>query len=271
MIADSKKKQFQCVIVDKRDRFSRNSYQDAIHKHKLLDNGVELLSVKEEMLNGERTPEKVILKSVIVGINEYYSLNLAREKKKGMNNNAQHCIHNGGIPPLGFDIDENQKYILNIHEAEIVRKIFDYYLKNYSYIKIAELLNAEGYKNKRGRPFVKNSIRTLLMNEKYIGTFYFGVRNKKGKLNPDPIKIENALPQIISHEKFYAIQQKISSKSRRTISSNTKYLLTGNTICGECGGSFHGGGTSHGRNKIYYIYSYINKKKELCDNTNYRK
>ena len=46
-------------------------------------------------------------------MNEYYSKNLSREVKKGKKENALKAIHNGGIPPLGYDLDENKKYIIN--------------------------------------------------------------------------------------------------------------------------------------------------------------
>ena len=80
MIAESKNKTFDYVIVHKYDRFARNRYDHAIYEKKLNDNNVKLLSVLEEMSD---SPENVILKSVLTGMNEYYSLNLSREVKKG--------------------------------------------------------------------------------------------------------------------------------------------------------------------------------------------
>ena len=107
LIEDSKKREFQCVVVHKFDRFARNRYDHAIYEKKLNDNGVKLLSVLEQLND---SPESVILKSVLTGMNEYYSLNLSREVKKGLNENALKCIHNGGIPPLGYNLDKDRRY-----------------------------------------------------------------------------------------------------------------------------------------------------------------
>lgn len=123
MINDSKKKIFKYVIVHKFDRFARNRYDHAIYEKKLEDNGVKLLSVLEQLNDN---PESVILKSVLTGMNEYYSLNLSREVKKGQKENALKCIHNGGAMPLGYDLGEDRRYVLNEKEAEIVKKSISY-------------------------------------------------------------------------------------------------------------------------------------------------
>ena len=159
MIAESKNKTFDYVIVHKYDRFARNRYDHAIYEKKLNDNNVKLLSVLEEMSD---SPENVILKSVLTGMNEYYSLNLSREVKKGQKENALKAIHNGGIVPLGYSLDENRKYIVNEKEAEIVRFIFNLALHGVGYANIAAALNEKGYKNKLGKNFcLKSKIETL--------------------------------------------------------------------------------------------------------------
>lgn len=121
LIEDSKKNMFDYVIVHKFDRFARNRYDHAIYEKILNDNKVKLLSVLERLND---SPESVILKSVLTGMNEYYSLNLSREIKKGLNENALKAMHTCGIPPLGYDLDENRRYIINEKEAEAVRLIF---------------------------------------------------------------------------------------------------------------------------------------------------
>jgi len=44
MLKDSDKKAWDYILVYKLDRFSRNKYETAIHKKKLRDNGIKLLS-----------------------------------------------------------------------------------------------------------------------------------------------------------------------------------------------------------------------------------
>lgn len=76
MIAASREGDFDFAIVHKLDRFSRNRYDSAYYKRELKKNGVQLLSVLEQM---DDSPESIILESVLEGMSEYYSKNLARE------------------------------------------------------------------------------------------------------------------------------------------------------------------------------------------------
>lgn len=71
MIKDSAKHLFDVVIVYKLDRFSRNKYENTIHKHTLRENGVKLLSAMENIPD---TPEGIILESLLEGMNQYYSV-----------------------------------------------------------------------------------------------------------------------------------------------------------------------------------------------------
>ena len=264
LIEDSKKKEFQCVVVHKFDRFARNRYDHAIYEKKLNDNGVKLLSVLEQLND---SPESVILKSVLTGMNEYYSLNLSREVKKGLNENALNCIHNGGIPPLGYNLDEDRRYIINEIEAETVRIIYKLYIEGIGYASIAEQLNQMGRLNKLGKPFRKTSIRDILLNEKYTGVFVYGKKDGHGKLTGNEVKIEGGIPQIISKEDFEKIQ--IKMKNRKTGSRATAhetYYLTGVCTCGECGGRYSGGYRSRQRDgSITYGYTCINRKTKVND------
>ena len=264
LIEDSKKKEFQCVVVHKFDRFARNRYDHAIYEKKLNDNGVKLLSVLEQLND---SPESVILKSVLTGMNEYYSLNLSREVKKGLNENALNCIHNGGIPPLGYNLDEDRRYIINEIEAETVRIIYKLYIEGIGYASIAEQLNQMGRLNKLGKPFRKTSIRDILLNEKYTGIFVYGKKDGHGKLTGNEVKIEGGIPQIISKEDFEKIQ--IKMKNRKTGSRATAhetYYLTGVCTCGECGGRYSGGYRSRQRDgSITYGYTCINRKTKVND------
>ena len=267
MIEDSKKKVFQFVIVHKFDRFARNRYDHILYEKKLEDNGVKLLSVLEQLND---SPESVILKSVLTGMNEYYSLNLSREVKKGLKENALKCIHNGGIPPLGYDLTEEKTYIINETEAKAVKIIFRMYLEGRGYVNIANELNSLGLKNKLGKPFRKISIRDTLLNEKYIGVYTYGKKDKTGKLTGKEIKIDGGIPNIISKEDFENAQFKIKSRKQGNRSSaKTTYLLTGLCTCGECEGHFSGGYRAVQRNKsVDYGYLCRNRKDKInsCKN-----
>mgnify|MGYP000899367340 CR=1 FL=1 len=273
MILDCKKNLFDYVIVHKYDRFARNRYDHILYEKILNDNNVKLISVLEQL--ADDSPESIILKSVLAGMNEYYSKNLSREVKKGKKENALKALHNGGIPPLGYDIDENRKYIVNKKEAEVVKLIFQLALDGVGYVNIANILNEKGYKNKKGKEFRKISIRDTLLNIKYIGTYYYGLKDGHGKLQKEPIIIENSHEPIIDKDIFYKIQAKMKKNLKGPRNRNGQlYFLTGYCVCGECGGSFSGGYRSVNRNGSisYGYYCQKRKRKETkCNNKAIRK
>lgn len=162
MITDSENHSFRFVIVHKLDRFSRNSYDSAIYRRKLQQNGCSVLSALEHT---DDSPESGIMESLLTGMAEYYSRNLAREVEKGKKETALQCKHNGGCPPLGYDVDkETKKYTINEFEAKIVKEIFQLYADGNGYKFILQHLNSMGYKTKAGNAFALGSLNNILKN-----------------------------------------------------------------------------------------------------------
>lgn len=242
MINDSSKGLFDIVLVHKLDRFSRDRYDSAIYKKKLKKNNVRLCSVLERLDN---TPESIMMESVLEGMAEYYSKNLSREVKKGNRENALKCVHNGGCCPLGYKLNDERKLVIDPHEAEAVKMIFYMFANGYGYSKIAETLNNMGYQPKRGGMFGKNSLYSILSNEKYTGVFVFG------KNSDDTVKIENGCPQIISKSLFQKVQRIKAANKRNAGSYHSKefYLLTGKIFCDVCGKRMIGNVRYSGRSK----------------------
>lgn len=99
MVNDSSKRLFDIVLVWKLDRFARNRYDSAFYRYNLRKNGVQVVSVKENISNG---PEGIILEAMIEAMAEYYSANLAQNVKRGFKENALKGRWNGGAVPLGY-------------------------------------------------------------------------------------------------------------------------------------------------------------------------
>ena len=123
--------------------------------------------------------------------------------------------------------------------------------------------------SKRGRCFSKNSLSSILTNEKYVGCYIFNKRQEKtveGKRNPtlkpkeEWIVIEGGIPAIIDQETFDAVQEKLSRNKRKycvitgSFKAKETYLLSGLIFCGECGEAMHG-------NKHLRLYNELCKRK----------
>ena len=101
MINDSNKRQFEGIVCYQLDRFARNRYDSAIYKAKLKKNGIRVYSAKEN-INDE--PSGILMESVLEGMAEYYSQELAQKVNRNMHLNAQKGFFNGGFAPLGYKV-----------------------------------------------------------------------------------------------------------------------------------------------------------------------
>ena len=273
MISDAEQKNFNIVLVHKLDRFARNRFDSSNYRNKLKKQNVSLVSVLENL---DDSPESIIMESLLDGMAEYYSKNLAREVRKGHNENALQCKHNGGRPPFGFKVNpETQCYEIDENEAEAVRYIFNSISEGKSYNAVIADLNAKGFRTRSGNLFGKNSLYDMLHNEKYKGVYIYNRRAAKdadGKFNSrlnkfddEIIRIEGGMPRIIDDELFESVNKIITSRKRLKSygGSTQKYLLTGRIFCGNCGSAYCGGIRYSGKKHTPYVsYTCSSKQRQ---------
>lgn len=233
------------------DRFARNRYDSAIYKAKLKKNGVKVFYAKQPMPD---TPEGIILESVLEGYAEYYSENLARNIKRGIRENALQCLATGGANlMLGYTVGEDKKYAVDPVEAKIVQEIFQLYADGMSAAQIINYCNKRGYKTALGNAFNKNSLSTILRNEKYIGTY---------KLVD--VVVPNGMPAIIDKYLFEKVQTmlKHNGKARAKAKAHENYLLTTKLFCGHCGSTMVGESGTSRTGQMYYYYKCTKAKQD---------
>ena len=258
MIKDSAKKIFDVVLVWKLDRFARNRFDAVNYKYQLEKNGVHLVSVMEPISQG---PEGIMVESMLIGMAEYYSAELALKVARGERENALQCKYNGGVVPLGFTIGkEDRLYHIDPETAPIVQEIFTRYADGEPAEKIAASLNERGLRTRTGKPFVKNSFFQIFRNRRYIGEYRY-----KDIVTP------GGIPAIVDQDLFDRVQQRFEQNRiahGRPAKEDVRYLLTTKLFCGKCGTLMGGeSGTSHMGN-TYYYYKCGNAKrhgKAHCD------
>ena len=162
LISDSEKRLFDAVVVWKLDRFSRNRYDSAHYKAVLRKNGVKVISATEAISEGA---EGILLESMLEGLAEYYSAELAVKVKRGLTENALKARHNGGVIPYGLMVDEDKHYQPDPLTAPIVREVFERYADGDSVAEITRALNARGIKTRAGnKQLTFNSFRNMIRN-----------------------------------------------------------------------------------------------------------
>lgn len=255
LIADAKKKKFEAVVVYKTDRFARNKYDSAIYKRELKQNGIQIFYAAEAIPDG---PEGIILESLMEGLAEYYSAELAQKIQRGMNESALKCKSTGGTRVLGYYTDQNKHFQIDPDAAQIVKTIFDMYIKGEQNTAIADFLNARGFRTLQGREFNKNIITRIVQNRKYIGEYRYG-----------DVVIEGGMPAIITPEVFCLAQAETERRRthKKPQSPKAEYLLSGRLFCGHCKKAMQGiSGTGKSGDKWYYYYcSKRRTRVKTCD------
>ncbi len=136
-----------------------------------------------------------------------------------------------GRPPYGYKVGSRRRLELIPEEAVVVRYIFRLYLHERMGIRlIARRLNEEGLKTRRGGNWSMVSIRDILRNRAYLGTYSrFGVR------------VPGSHPPLVSADDFGLVQDRLNA--RRTSFAPrvaSQYLLSGLAECGYCGNKLIG-------------------------------
>lgn len=258
MIEDSKKREFQAVLVYAIDRFSRNMYKTMYYEDKLEKNKVYLISATEIFDN---TATGKFCKHMMMGNAQYYSDNLSQRVTIGLQLNAEKGIMNGGIAPFGYKFVE-QKLEIDEDTAPYVKRIFQMYADGKKCTDIIEYLNAHGLRTAKGCEFGRNSLHTIFNNRKYIGEFKYG-----------DVIIPDCVPRIIDDDLFNQVAN-ILVKNKHNAGHNkakVDYLLTTKLFCGHCKSPMVGiSGTSKYK-KTYYYYSCNEFRKKNCKKRNVRK
>ena len=249
MIKDSAKKSFEFVLVYKLDRFSRDKFAATMYKHTLKQNGVKVLSAMENIPD---TPEGIILESLLEGMNQYYSAELAQKVSRGMKETRRKGLYQGGAVLYGYKID-GRKIVIDEPAAEVVRYMYKQYANGVFVRDIIKDLTDKGILYK-GKPFVKNSVYNILRNEKYSGVYKHG----------DEV-IDNMYPQIVPTDIYERVRAKVTNNKYGKKSVKIDFLLRQKLICGNCGQPMHGeSGTTRNGTKIYY-YKCNGRKKRIND------
>lgn len=251
MIKDSESKRFKAIIVWKLDRFARNRYDSAIYRARLKKNGVKIYSAMENISD---SAEGIIMEGLMESMAEYYSANLSENVKRGNRESALQ-LKTVGKKIYGYGKSEDDHYIINETEAAVVRRIFKEYTSGKSIQDIIKGLNDDGILNSRNNPWNKCSLKNIIGNEKYIGTYKF-----LDYVVPD------GMPAIIDKETF-AVAQDIKNRHKKAParSRDTRYLLTGKLFCGHCGSPMTGEYGVSKTGKKYHYYRCIKANKHKCD------
>lgn len=278
---DAELKKFDFLLVFMFDRLGRRDSETPFFVEDLSMCGIQIWSVKEGQHRFENHTDK------LVNYIRYWqasgeSLKTSERIKTRMAQLTKEGIFCGGPCPYGYRLISTGRknsrgydvhdLCVNVDEAAVIRKIFDYYIRNgYGGRKIASELTASGIFNRQDQPFHPSSVKAILNREQLTGVMCRG--DSRSAIIPDL--------QIISPEVFQKAQEITALRKQHQISQRTigQNLLSGNIFCGHCGGKMfastarrchHNQAKGNGRVPIYKCYNRIQHRERCSGPTSYR-
>ena len=267
LIRDIESGKINCIIFKDNSRLGRNYPElGRLMEDYFPQKGVRVISVLNN-LDSVKDPRGYC--SAIVSfsniVNDDYIRQLSIKIKCTLTMKRERGEFIGNYAPFGYQKDSADRHRLVVDEeqAEIVRKIFDWYEDGMSASSIAKRLNAmqimtpgdfkirDGCKsfithdqnNSKIHAWTTTTIATILKNEVYIGNMVQGkhksvsYRSKKMMLTDESewTVVEGTHAPIISDEQFAIIHERFARRTRISPGKTHVYPLSGLVSCGACG------------------------------------
>lgn len=276
MLNDAKNGKLDCVMVYKTNRLARNTSDLLTIVEELHRQNVEFFSLSERM-EVKNSTGKLMLQ-ILASFFEFERNTILENIYTGQHQRALEGYYQGNLP-LGYNnIPDNKKELMiNQHEANIVKYIFESYAKGHGYRKIANALNHKGYVTKKGNPFSISAVTYILSNPFYIGKIQFAKykdwndKRRKG-LNDKPVIAEGKHAPIIGKnlwDKVQARKKQVSEKPQ--VHGKGTNLLTGIIHCPQCGAPMAASNTTNTlkdgtkkRIRYYSCSNFRNKGSKVC-------
>lgn len=276
MLNDAKNGKLDCVMVYKTNRLARNTSDLLTIVEELHRQNVEFFSLSERM-EVKNSTGKLMLQ-ILASFSEFERNTILENICNMQHQRALEGYYQGNLP-LGYNnIPDNKKELMiNQHEANIVKYIFESYAKGHGYRKIANALNHKGYVTKKGNPFSISAITYILSNPFYIGKIQFAKykdwneKRRKG-LNDNPVIAEGKHAPIISQELWDKVQSRKKQVSQKPqVHGKGTNLLTSLIFCEKCGATYAASTTTNTlkdgtkkRIRYYSCSNFRNKESKVC-------
>jgi site-specific DNA recombinase len=237
------RKEIDVVIAYAPDRLARKMIHLLIISEEIVKAGAIR---KFASVNFEATSEGELMYKFQGIVAEYEKEKIKERTMRGKRGKASKGLVISDAKPFGYLFDrEKSTYIINETEAELVRMIFDFIVKEkMGTARICKEINARGIPSPRAKKaWIVSSIHRILTNTLYKGVIYsmkyqyekIGLNKKKRTLRPDSEWIPIYVPAIIDEVTWQAAQKQLQENkdfAKRNLKRD--YLLNGLVNCAKC-------------------------------------
>lgn len=228
MIADAEDGKIDLIVTREVSRFSRNTKETLEYTQNLESIGVEIYFISQEIWSMTEHGKQALYFLAYFAEKESQSTSARVKAGQAISRENKELYGNGNI--LGYELvkraGQSNTYAVIHDEAETVRMIFDLYLGNYGFTKIAHILTERRRKNASGViKWNAQNIRRIIQNATYTGRIGYNKSRSSGFLtqkrinNLDLSTFEYVLGDfepIITWEQWERAQAIRESKTTRT-------------------------------------------------------
>lgn len=243
-VAKTKPKPFDVILVWKFSRFARNREDSIVYKSMLRKQcNIQVVSISES-LGDDKT--SILIEALIEAMDEYYSINLAEEVRRGMTEKASR----GGIvsaPPVGYklvgDNPTGRQYAPDEY-APLIHDIFVDFVGGMGYLNLARKYADLGLRTTRGNLPDNRFIEYILRNPVYVGKIRWcadgrGASNRDFD-NPNNIIVDGKHQPIVSADLWDQAQARVHDIKRKhryhqRDDQPRNFMLKGLMRCSSCG------------------------------------
>ncbi|MCH1983793.1 recombinase family protein [Ruminococcus sp. OA3] len=237
--AKMKPKPFDVILLWKFSRFARSRQDSILYKSMLRKEcGIDVVSITEQLSDD---PTSILIEALLEAMDEYYSINLAQEVRRGMNEK----FSRGGVvsvPPFGYRMGE-EHFEIDDDKANVVRMIFQDFLHGMPYRQIVSKINDMGIRTNRGNLFENRTVEYILTNPVYIGKLRRSIEGAEQRdryyQGKQVVTVDAGHIPIVTAKSFDEVQKRVAALKKGwrggTHGAPEDYMLRGLVHCSACG------------------------------------
>lgn len=265
------------VLTKSISRFCRNTVDLLNTIRHLRERGINVHFERENMDTLSDSGE--LLLSLLASFAQEESRSMSENCKwairKRFEQGRGNCFH-----LYGYTWDGEQ-FLLEEHEAIVVKKVFSMYLDGFGPHAIVANLNNQGIVRRNGTPFTYNRIVKMLHQEKYCGdslfqkTFRENHITKRRMTNKGEYPMyyaEGTHPAIITREEFEMVRAEMARRREMDYKAGFPErfsCFTGKVFCANCGHTYRRANkTGRWKRYIWKCGTKITHGKNTCDAQN---
>lgn len=264
MVEDCEAGKIDIILTKSISRFARNTVDLLNTVRHLKELGISVRFEKENIDSLSEDGELML--TLLASFAQEEVRSISDNVKWGTIKRFQQGVPNGHMRVFGYEWLDGQLTIIPV-EADIIRWMYQEYMKGASRIEIGRALNEKGIFTRQGKLWVDSNVKVVLTNITYTGNLLFQKEytvdpiTKKSRKNRGELPqffVENTHEAIISMGEFQRVQAEFECRRDLGIFGNKALKLSvfsTKVICSICGHHFRRSGKRDSAGILHYSWT----------------